>query len=145
MYKHILVPTDGSELSQNAVRGAVHLASGLGAQITGFFAAEEYPLPAFVKYPPWDLIKPEAFRAVQEATAGWTYDRISIGFPGPVRNGRAAREPWNLGPGWVRFDFEKRPEPVAAHQASRLEIFEFQAHSPPSREASWQAPVSKAR
>jgi nucleotide-binding universal stress UspA family protein len=69
MYKHILVPTDGSELSQKAVRGAMQMAKALGAQVTGFFATEAYPLPAFVQYPPWDLIKPDAFRAMQEAKA----------------------------------------------------------------------------
>jgi hypothetical protein len=47
-----------------------------------------------------------------EAIADWSYDVVSIGFPGPVRHGRPAREPWNLGPGWVGFDFArafKRP------------------------------------
>src|SRR5262245_13806108 len=34
MYKHILVPTDGSELSQRAVRQAVSLAKALRAKIT---------------------------------------------------------------------------------------------------------------
>lgn len=41
------------------------------------------------------------------ATAGWQFDAISIGYPGPVSNGRPALEPWNLGKGWVRFDFKK--------------------------------------
>jgi polyphosphate glucokinase len=44
---------------------------------------------------------------VTTAVAHWTYDVISIGFPGPVKNGRPAREPWNLGKGWVGFDFRK--------------------------------------
>ncbi|HEY4138629.1 MAG TPA: ROK family protein [Casimicrobiaceae bacterium] len=48
----------------------------------------------------------EMVRAVRELAADWQYDRISIGYPGPVVDGRPAREPWNLGPGWVRFDFE---------------------------------------
>jgi polyphosphate glucokinase len=42
---------------------------------------------------------------VQEATRGWEYDVVSVGYPGPVRDGRAAREPRNLGPGWAGFDF----------------------------------------
>ena len=45
--------------------------------------------------------------AVREATADWQYDRVSIGYPGPVNDNRPMREPWNLGAGWVRFDFEK--------------------------------------
>ena len=39
MYKHILVPTDGSKLSNQAVEAAVRLAARLGAKVTGFFAA----------------------------------------------------------------------------------------------------------
>jgi polyphosphate glucokinase len=45
--------------------------------------------------------------AVKKATAGWKYDVVSIGYPGPVANGRPAREPRNLAPGWVRFDYAK--------------------------------------
>ena len=30
----------------------------------------------------------------------------TIGYPGPVVNNRVIREPYNLGPGWVDFDFE---------------------------------------
>lgn len=39
MYKHILIPTDGSPLSQSAVKAGVRLAKSLGARVTGFFAA----------------------------------------------------------------------------------------------------------
>ncbi|MGH8208620.1 MAG: ROK family protein [Steroidobacteraceae bacterium] len=34
------------------------------------------------------------------------YDAISIGYPGLVFRGRIAAEPFNLGRGWVGFDFE---------------------------------------
>jgi polyphosphate glucokinase len=34
------------------------------------------------------------------------YDAVSIGYPGLVFRGRIAAEPWNLGRGWVGFDFE---------------------------------------
>ena len=44
---------------------------------------------------------------VLAATAGWEYDVVSIGYPGPVSHGRPIREPWNLGKGWVRFDYKK--------------------------------------
>lgn len=46
-------------------------------------------------------------KEVLDATAHWKYDRVSIGFPGPVRDGRPRQEPWNLGRGWVRFDFAR--------------------------------------
>jgi polyphosphate glucokinase len=39
--------------------------------------------------------------------AGWTYDVVSIGYPGPVLHSRPMAEPHNLGPGWVGFDFRK--------------------------------------
>ena len=32
---------------------------------------------------------------------------VSIGYPGPVVHGRPLREPYNLGGGWVRFNFRK--------------------------------------
>lgn len=39
MYKHILIPTDGSKLSALAAHAGVRLAQALGARVTGFFAA----------------------------------------------------------------------------------------------------------
>lgn len=39
MFKNILIPTDGSELSQKAVTQGVALAKSLGAKVTAFFAA----------------------------------------------------------------------------------------------------------
>ena len=46
-------------------------------------------------------------RAVKRVTRDWAYDRVSIGFPGPVVNGRSSSDPVNLGPGWKGFDFHK--------------------------------------
>lgn len=43
MFKHILVPTDGSALSLKAVEGAVELAKTLGARITAYVCTETYP------------------------------------------------------------------------------------------------------
>jgi polyphosphate glucokinase len=45
--------------------------------------------------------------AIKQHTAGWKYDHVSIGFPGPVIHERPLLEPHNLGRGWVRFDFKK--------------------------------------
>ena len=42
MYKHILVPTDGSKLSLKAAKQAIKLAKVLGAKITGFHAAPDF-------------------------------------------------------------------------------------------------------
>jgi polyphosphate glucokinase len=54
-----------------------------------------------------DLSAEAMAQKVLEATRGWDYEAVSIGFPGPVEDGRPEQEPRNLGPGWVGFDFEK--------------------------------------
>ena len=44
---------------------------------------------------------------VHKLTGDWTYDAVSIGYPGIVLHGNVAAEPHNLGTGWVGFDFHK--------------------------------------
>jgi predicted NBD/HSP70 family sugar kinase len=44
--------------------------------------------------------------AVRELAEGWDWDRVSVGIPSPVHNGRVVSEPVNLGEGWVGFDYE---------------------------------------
>jgi nucleotide-binding universal stress UspA family protein len=39
MYKHILVPTDGSKLSGRAIEHAMTIARSMGARVTGLFVA----------------------------------------------------------------------------------------------------------
>jgi hypothetical protein len=46
-------------------------------------------------------------QAVRKATAGWKYEAVSIGYPGPVVHGKPVADPVNLGGGWIRFSFEK--------------------------------------
>jgi polyphosphate glucokinase len=46
-------------------------------------------------------------RDVRAATKQWSYNVVSIGFPGPVAHDRPLAEPHNLGTGWVDFDFAK--------------------------------------
>jgi polyphosphate glucokinase len=42
---------------------------------------------------------------VKKLAGDWLYDVVSIGYPGPVLHGRPIAEPYNLGSGWVGFDF----------------------------------------
>jgi polyphosphate glucokinase len=44
---------------------------------------------------------------VRRLTRDWKYDVVSIGYPGVVVHGKIATEPFNLGKGWVGFDFRK--------------------------------------
>lgn len=46
-------------------------------------------------------------REVLKATEDWEFEAISLGYPGLVSDGRPARDPFNLGSGWVAFDYEK--------------------------------------
>jgi polyphosphate glucokinase len=43
---------------------------------------------------------------VKKITSDWTYDAVSIGYPGPVLRGLPVSEPHNLGSGWVGFKFQ---------------------------------------
>ncbi|MGB6222019.1 ROK family protein [Haloferula sp.] len=52
---------------------------------------------------------------VKEIVGDWEYDVVSIGYPGPVRKGKIAKEPHNLGQGWMGFDFE-----AAFHKPVRI-------------------------
>ncbi len=49
----------------------------------------------------------EMVHRVKEALKNRRYDVVSIGFPGPVVHGHPLREPFNLGGGWVGFNFSK--------------------------------------
>jgi polyphosphate glucokinase len=44
---------------------------------------------------------------VKEMTHDWRYDVVSIGHPSWVINGKLAREPHNLGRGWISFNFRR--------------------------------------
>jgi polyphosphate glucokinase len=44
---------------------------------------------------------------VVEATADWSYDAVTIGYPGPIVRGKPSKEPVNLGEGWTRFNYQR--------------------------------------
>ena len=46
MYKHILIPTDGSKLAETAVREGIAFARAIKAKVTGFTAMPEYQVPS---------------------------------------------------------------------------------------------------
>lgn len=61
MFKHIFVPTDGSELSRATAQRAVSFAKEAGARITAFFAKPEYPIAYFGEGALIDPTTPEQF------------------------------------------------------------------------------------
>ena len=69
MFKHILVPTDGSQLSQDTVRRAVSFARDAGARITAFYAKPEYPVTYYGEGALIDSTTPEQFSELAEQQA----------------------------------------------------------------------------
>src|SRR6185369_10506253 len=53
-----------------------------------------------------DLTPQEMVRGVLTLAEGWSFDRVTVGIPTPVRGGKPIAEPVNLGKGWVGFDFD---------------------------------------
>lgn len=69
MFKHILVPTDGSQLSQETVKRAISFASETGARITFFYAKPEYPVAFYGEGALIDPTTPEKFAKMAEQQA----------------------------------------------------------------------------
>jgi nucleotide-binding universal stress UspA family protein len=46
MYRHILIPSDGSELAEKAVEAGIEFARKINARVTGFTAVPEYRTPS---------------------------------------------------------------------------------------------------
>ena len=59
------------------------------------------------KFPSGSELTPaELLAGVKKEAGDWKFDAMTIGYPGPVVHGQPVAEPFNLGPGWVGFDFE---------------------------------------
>lgn len=69
MFKHILVPTDGSELSSDTVKRAVNFARETGAKITFFYAKPDYPVAYYGEGALIDPTTPEKFAEMAEQQA----------------------------------------------------------------------------
>jgi nucleotide-binding universal stress UspA family protein len=71
MFKHILVPTDGSDLALKAARVAVQLAKSLGARVTAYHSIAPYQLPlADGVYAYVEAYSPEEYKKGTESQAG---------------------------------------------------------------------------
>ena len=69
MFKNILVPTDGSELSNGTVRRAVSFAREAGAQVVFFYAQPDFPMPIYGEGALIDPTTPEQFSQAAAAEA----------------------------------------------------------------------------
>jgi nucleotide-binding universal stress UspA family protein len=70
MFRHLLLPTDGSALAMKGVRAGVRLAKGVGARVTGVYVIPPYLPPMYgegAMYVP--AVDPAAYRAATEKHA----------------------------------------------------------------------------
>lgn len=69
MFKHILVPTDGSPLSSDTVKRAIAFAKETGAKVTFFFAKPDYPVAFYGEGALIDPTTPDKFAEMAEQQA----------------------------------------------------------------------------
>ena len=69
MFKHILVPTDGSALSTDTVKRAVAFAKEASAKITFFYAKPDYPVAFYGEGALIDPSTPEKFAQMADKQA----------------------------------------------------------------------------
>jgi polyphosphate glucokinase len=75
---------------------------GTHVKVLGTGQKDPVKIPSGPKMTPQKMVK-----QVREATKDWNYSAVSIGYPAPVVHGHPLSEPYNLGSGWVGFDFRK--------------------------------------
>ena len=75
-----------------------------GTHVKILLSGEKEPrkMPSGHDFTPAQMVKD-----VKTLAKGWAFDVVSIGFPAPVHNNVPVAEPFNLGSGWVDFDYEK--------------------------------------
>jgi nucleotide-binding universal stress UspA family protein len=78
MYKHILVATDGSRLSQKAAVHAIALAKAMQAGLTGFHASPDFPLPVYADGVVFEPLSPEQYRSECRQQAQRVLNAIAV-------------------------------------------------------------------
>ena len=69
MYKNLLVATDGTRLSNKALAHAISLAKRLGAKLTAFYAAPDYPIPMYADGVVYEPVSKKEYAAMMEKEA----------------------------------------------------------------------------
>lgn len=79
------------------------LAVDVGGTHVKILATGQKERREFVSGP--SLTAKQMVEQVKPLANDWHYDRVTMGYPGPVLHDRPLAEPHNLGPGWFGFDF----------------------------------------
>src|ERR1700730_6480244 len=102
-----LLAVENGTVRQNdvAMKSSVKavLAVDVGGSSVKILATGQSERPSFLSGP--TLTPKRMVSGVKKLAGDWMYDLVSIGYPGPVLRGRPIAEPYNLGRGWVGFDF----------------------------------------
>ena len=77
MYTNLLVATDGSKLSEKAVAHGIDLAKALGAKVTVFYAAPDYPEPVYSEGVIYEMMSKKDYAALAAADAGKVLSKIA--------------------------------------------------------------------
>jgi len=99
MYRHILVPTDGSKLSAKAIRTAARLAKLCGAKLTGLYVIPSYIAPVHAEGMTYGMVSPRSYKeltgkeakkalavvAIEAQTSGVDASKISLTADQPWR------------------------------------------------------------
>jgi polyphosphate glucokinase len=91
---------DGAARSASVKKVLVVDVGGTSVKILATGQPEHRAFPSGPKMTPKQMVV-----GVKKLAAGWRYDVVSMGYPGPVLRGRPVAEPYNLASGWVGFDF----------------------------------------
>src|SRR5947208_16710220 len=76
MYTNLLIATDGSKLSDKAVLHTIALAKKLGAKVTAFYAAPDYPEPVYSEGILYDMMSRKEYAALAAEDAGKILSKI---------------------------------------------------------------------
>jgi polyphosphate glucokinase len=90
-----------TENSQTEVDVLVIDVGGHNIKILARGQTEPRKLASGPKFTPEQMVL-----GIKELARDWKFDVITIGFPAPVRRDQPVEEPFNLGRGWVGFDYK---------------------------------------
>ena len=78
MFKNILIPTDGSKLSEKAVKSGVAFAKSIKAGVTGCYVVEPFQPYYFGDYIPPDMPTPKEFEAHAREAGEQYLEKIAV-------------------------------------------------------------------
>ena len=77
MYTHLMVPTDGSKLSDKAVANAIGLAQALKAKLTAFYSSADYPMPVYAEGVVFEPVSKREYTRKAKEEAQKILDRVA--------------------------------------------------------------------